>query len=183
MNFWRIFFIIFTYIFGHRDLDLWFKVTKFNRVWASAVSNHIAKTASKSVHPFGWNFVHKKRAGHTHRHTDKLEWKYNSSTISWRCKKKFECDIEVLKTLLLEYCIYMPLVWLYLNFIKKKKKRLITNLWSHHYHTTSCIFLLTLSMSQVLFNQQGSYPFLFKINDRRQYSLIIRYVYKHTIER
>ena len=27
------------------------------------------KTASESVHPFGWNFVHKKRAGHTHTHT------------------------------------------------------------------------------------------------------------------
>ena len=47
----------------------------FNRVRASAVSNHLAKTASKSVHPFGWNFVQKK-SGHTdthtqtHRHTD-----------------------------------------------------------------------------------------------------------------
>ena len=68
MNFWRIFFVIFTYIFGHRDLDLWPKVTNFNRVRASVVSNHLAKTASKSVHPFGWNFVHK-NSGHTHTHT------------------------------------------------------------------------------------------------------------------
>ena len=62
------FFIIYTYIFGHRDLDLWPKVTNFNRVRASVVSNHLAKTASKSVHSFRWNFVHKK-SGHTDRHT------------------------------------------------------------------------------------------------------------------
>ena len=64
------FFHHFTYIFGHGDLDLWRKVTNFNRVWASVLSSHLAKTASKSVHPFGWNFVHKKRTGHTHRQTD-----------------------------------------------------------------------------------------------------------------
>ena len=29
------------------------------------------KTASKSVNPFGWNFVHKKRAGHTDTQTDR----------------------------------------------------------------------------------------------------------------
>ena len=53
----------------HCDLALWLKVTKFNRVRASAVSNHLVKTASKSVHPFGWNFVHKKCR--THRQTDR----------------------------------------------------------------------------------------------------------------
>ena len=44
----------------------------FNRVSASAVSNHLAKTASKlkSVHLFGWNFVHKK-SGHTDTQTDR----------------------------------------------------------------------------------------------------------------
>ena len=83
----------------HCDLDLWPKVTKFNRVRASAGISHLVKTASKSVHPFGWNFVHKNSGHtdrqththtdrHTHRHTDKLKWKYNPSTISWRCKKK-----------------------------------------------------------------------------------------------
>ena len=50
---------------------LWPKVTNFNRVWASALSNRLAKTAFKSMYPFGWNFVHKKRAGHTHRQTDR----------------------------------------------------------------------------------------------------------------
>ena len=25
---------------------------------------------------------------HTHRHTDKLQWKYNLSTISWRCNEE-----------------------------------------------------------------------------------------------
>ena len=39
--------------FRSLDLDLWPKVTNFNKVWASANSNHLAKTASKSVHPFG----------------------------------------------------------------------------------------------------------------------------------
>ena len=76
---------------SHFDHDLWPKVTNFNKVRASVLSNHLAKTASKSVHPFGWNFVHKKCRTHTHtdtqthRHTDKLKWKYNPSTISWRC--------------------------------------------------------------------------------------------------
>ena len=95
LNFWRIFFIIFTYIFGHRVLDLWPKVTNFNRVRASAVSNHLAKTASKSIHPFGWNFVHKNSGHtHTHRHTDKLQWKYNPSTISWRCNNALYRALE-----------------------------------------------------------------------------------------
>ena len=78
----------FRHVSGYCDLDLWPKVTNINRVRASVVSNHLAKTASKSVHPFGWNFVHKKSRTHrqTHRHTDKLKWKYNPSTISWRCK-------------------------------------------------------------------------------------------------
>ena len=40
-----------------------------NRVQASAVSNHLVKTASKSVHPFGWNFVNKKTSD-THTHTN-----------------------------------------------------------------------------------------------------------------
>ena len=44
------------------------KVTKFNRVRASAGSSHLAKTASKSVHPFGWNFVHKECWTHRHTH-------------------------------------------------------------------------------------------------------------------
>ena len=64
------FFIIFRYIFCHSDLDLRPKVTNFNRVLASTKSYHLAKTASKLVQSFGWNFVHKKRAGHTDRQTD-----------------------------------------------------------------------------------------------------------------
>ena len=68
-DFLAIFFIIFAYIFGPYDLDLWPKVINFHRVWASAISNYLAKTASKLVHSFGWKFVHKKRAGHTHTNT------------------------------------------------------------------------------------------------------------------
>ena len=56
------------WILRHCDLDLWPKVINFNRVPASGVSNRLAKTASKSVHTFGWNFVHKKNQ--THRQTD-----------------------------------------------------------------------------------------------------------------
>ena len=56
----------------------------------NAISNHLAKIASKSVHPFGWNFVHKKRAGHTdtqtHIQTNCSENILNPSKISWRCK-------------------------------------------------------------------------------------------------
>ena len=82
------------------DFDLWPKVTKFNRVRANAGSNHLAKTATKSVHPFGWNFVHKKYLTHTHRHIDKLQWKYNPSTTSWRCKqKKIDSNLRVASSL------------------------------------------------------------------------------------
>ena len=88
------------WILRHCDVDLWPKVTNFSRIRVNTVSNHFVKTASKSVHSFGWNFVHMKcRAqSHTHthththtqrdRHTDKLQWKYNPSTFSWRCKKR-----------------------------------------------------------------------------------------------
>ena len=70
--------------FRHCDLHLWPKITHFNRVF--------------SLYPFGWNFVNKKTSDtqtHTHTHThntqtdrhiDKLQWKYNPSMISWRCK-------------------------------------------------------------------------------------------------
>ena len=83
------------WVLRHCDLDLWPKVTKFNRVWASVLSKRLAKIASKSVHPFDWNFVHKNNwtdrqtDRHTDTHTDKLQWKYNPSTISWRCNNDF----------------------------------------------------------------------------------------------
>ena len=55
------------WILRNCDFDLWPRVTNFNRVRVSAVSNHLAKAASKSVHPFGWNFVHKQTSD---THTD-----------------------------------------------------------------------------------------------------------------
>ena len=82
-------------ILRHRDLDFWPMVTNFNQVRASVVSNHLAKTASKLMHPFGWKFVYKHSHTHTHththtdRHTDKLQWKYNPFTISWRCNNYY----------------------------------------------------------------------------------------------
>ena len=33
------------------------------------LSSHLEKTASKSVHPLGWTFVHKQSRTHTHTHT------------------------------------------------------------------------------------------------------------------
>ena len=59
------------WILSHCDLDLWPKVTNFKRVWAIAVCNLLVKTASKFVHPFGWNFVHRHTHTyiHTHKHT------------------------------------------------------------------------------------------------------------------
>ena len=60
-------------------LLIWPKVTNFNRVWASAVSNHLAKTASKSVIRLAGILLTRKHRTHTQtdRHTDKLKWKYN----------------------------------------------------------------------------------------------------------
>ena len=70
-------------------LDLKPKVANINRVQASAVSNHLAKTASKTVHPFGWNFVH----WHTHRQTDSHTYTNCSENITpqrfcWGVKKE-----------------------------------------------------------------------------------------------
>ena len=115
----------------HCDLDLWPKVTKINRVWASSGSNHLAKTASKSVHPFGWNFVHKNFGTDTHthtdRHTDKLQWKYNPSTISWRCKKKKKKE----RKMLLKFTyLNLNLYWLMMKWFKVDT--FFISLLSHH---------------------------------------------------
>ena len=65
-------------ILSHCDLDLLPKVTNFDRVRASVVSNHLAKTAFKSVHPISWNLFYKQ--SRTHRHTQReLQWKYKPS--------------------------------------------------------------------------------------------------------
>ena len=61
------------WISRHCDLYLWSKVTHFNSFRASAVSNYLGKTDSKSVHPFGWNFIHWKTDSLSHTHTDKLQ--------------------------------------------------------------------------------------------------------------
>ena len=58
------------WILHHCDLYLWPKVTNFNRVWASVVSNHLAKTAFKLVHQFRLNFFFYRP---THRHAHKLK--------------------------------------------------------------------------------------------------------------
>ena len=43
------------------------KVANFNIIHASAVSSHLTKTASKWMHPFGWNLF-TDRQTHTHTH-------------------------------------------------------------------------------------------------------------------
>ena len=55
------------WILRHCDLDLQPKVINFNIVRTSAVSNHLSKIASKTVHPFGINFCSQT---HTHRQTE-----------------------------------------------------------------------------------------------------------------
>ena len=73
------------WILRHCDLDLCPKVTNFNRVRATAISNYLAKTASKLVHSFGWNFVHKKRARHTDTQTHTLtNWSENITPPRFR---------------------------------------------------------------------------------------------------
>ena len=90
------------WVLRHCDLDLWPKVTNFNRVRVSAVNNFLAKNAPKSVHLFGWNFVHKQSwtdtHTHTDRHTDKLEWKYNP--FLWRCKNHLPGLWKLVKVIL-----------------------------------------------------------------------------------
>ena len=71
------------------DLALWPKVINFKRVWASGVSNRLAKTASKSMHSFGCNFGHKQSWTHTHQHTHRqtaMKILPNPSTFRWDVK-------------------------------------------------------------------------------------------------
>ena len=74
--------MIFRYIFCHSDLDLQPKVTNLNRVRASAISNYLAKTASKRrirsagilfTRSAGHTNTQTDRHTHTHTHTDKLQ--------------------------------------------------------------------------------------------------------------
>ena len=46
------------------------KVTNFHRVLANVVKNFLAKSASKSVHPFGWKFGHKQTDRQADTHTN-----------------------------------------------------------------------------------------------------------------
>ena len=48
----------------------------------NAVINHLAKIVSKSVHPFGWNFVNKKTSDtHTNTHTHSENIFHNKSIV------------------------------------------------------------------------------------------------------
>ena len=79
------------WVLRHCDLDLWPKVTKFNKVRASVWSSHVVKTVSKSVHPFRWYFVHKKCRTHRQTHTyTQTNWSENITPPRFRggVKKK-----------------------------------------------------------------------------------------------
>ena len=61
------------WILSHYDLGLWPEVINFNMVRSSAISSRLAKTASKLVHQFGWNIVHKQSPTDTHTQTNYSE--------------------------------------------------------------------------------------------------------------
>ena len=97
--------------------DLWPKVT---RVWASAGSNHLAKTSSKSVHPFGWNFIHKKCR--THRHTQPTNCSENITPPRFRGGVKKTKTIPCLnKTRSSRSEQYSTLDPVFLHFMTKNK--------------------------------------------------------------
>ena len=58
------------WVLRHCDLDLWpnSKVTNFSRLWASVVSNHLAKTASKRLE-FLFTSIQTHTHTRTHTHT------------------------------------------------------------------------------------------------------------------
>ena len=116
------------WVLRHYDLDLWPKITKFNRVRASAVSNHLAKTASKSVHLFGWNFVHKKCR--THRHTDtQTNWSENITPPRFRGGiKKAGIKLERQNTTT-AHSSFNLLIWVIIFHLRKSG--LSCQIWSH----------------------------------------------------
>ena len=76
------------WVLRHCDLDLWPKVTNFNRVGANVVSYHLAKTSVQISSSVRLEFCSQAEPDrHTDRQTDREQWKYNRSTISWRYKK------------------------------------------------------------------------------------------------
>ena len=84
LNFWQIFFIIFTYIFGHRDLDLWPKVTKFNRVRAKQPfsENRVQIGASVRLEFCSQEFrTHRQTDRHAHTQTN---WSENITPPRFR---------------------------------------------------------------------------------------------------
>ena len=59
-----------TWVLRHYDLDLWPKVINFNRARTSVISNHLAKTASKSEHRSAGILFTRKLDTQTDRQTD-----------------------------------------------------------------------------------------------------------------
>ena len=107
-------------VLRHCECDHWPKIAIFNRVWASARSNHLAKTASKSVHPFGLKFVHKKYLTdrQTHTHADTQTNCSKNRTPPWfrGGVKKFQMEegVTVTSFTFFRYkCPYFEFYWSY----------------------------------------------------------------------
>ena len=49
-------------------------------------------------------FCSQENIRHTHKHTDKLKWKYNPSTISWRCN--YQINITVVAKLNFDQLVF-----------------------------------------------------------------------------
>ena len=108
------------------DLDLWLKVTNIKTVSASAetsaISNHLTKTASKSVPLFGWNFVHWQTDSLTHSHTH-AQKNCNENIIPQRFREgvkiscltfnelwPWQCYLEVQMPAKIDFVLGRPLI-------------------------------------------------------------------------
>ena len=111
------------WVLHHCDLDHWCKVTNFNKIRVSVVRNHLAKTSSKLVHSFSWNFVHKQSQTETqmHRQTHRQTAveKNDPSTISRRCKNAISVDQSVIPIVVMSWQLISILILFFLYIYKK----------------------------------------------------------------
>ena len=97
-------------------------VANFNRVWAGAKNNRLAKTVWKLVHPFGCNFVYWQSERHTDRHTE--IWQ-RSRIIHFLCLRCYEYELKInLRMMQTTICTFWDQ---YLALSKDKIQSLINN--------------------------------------------------------
>ena len=81
-------------ILRHCDFALWPTVIYFIRVRASVISNYLIKIASRSVHLFGWNFIHWQTDRQTDRQTHTTNCNENVTLPQFRGGvKKIHIDL------------------------------------------------------------------------------------------